>query len=80
MGLGILVNNRLAMSQQCGLVAKKASGILGCITKNIASRVRKITLYSALVRLHLEHPVWFWAPQERQGTSRQSPAEGHKGA
>ena len=29
--LGVVMNNRLAISQQCVLVAKKANGILGCI-------------------------------------------------
>ena len=62
---GVLVDDKINMSQKCALTAQKANHILGCVKRNVASRARDVILplFSVVVRPHLEYCFQMRSPQ-----------------
>jgi len=65
--LGVLVDEKLNVTQQYALAAQKAKRTLGCIPSSMASRSREgiLPLCPTLVRAHWGSCVQLWSPQHR---------------
>ena len=63
--LGIVMDKKMNVSQQCALAVQKANSILGCIRRGLASRMREVIvlLCSGLLWPHVEYCVQAWGLQ-----------------
>ena len=62
--LGVTISNNLKPSQQCSEAIKKANKIIGLIGRSFEYKSKNtiLTLYTSLVRPHLEYCVQAWCP------------------
>lgn len=64
--LGVLVDEKLNVTQQCALSAQKAN--LGCIQSSVARRLEEgiLPLSSTGVKPHLDCFIQVWSPQNKK--------------
>lgn len=72
-GLGVPVDTKLTMRQQCAFAAKKAKSLLACVRKSVASRRRDMILPLCST---LGCSVLFGAPQCKRDWMK--PVKGHE--
>lgn len=67
-GLGMLVDEKLNMTQECAITAQKANLLLSCFRRGVSSMSRDgiLPLYPALLRPHLEYCIQLWGLHTRK--------------
>ncbi|GAB0196374.1 hypothetical protein GRJ2_002102700 [Grus japonensis] len=75
--LGLLVDEKLDVTQQCTLAAQKTSRVLGCIQSNVTSRVREGDS-PPLLPPGVPRPALGCPGQDRHGAVGASPEEATK--
>jgi len=66
--VGVLVDKKLNITQQCALAVQNDNYILGCIKSSVANRSREaiLPLCSTLMKPHLDSCIQVWSPQQRK--------------